>query len=114
MMQQASLNMVDPEIVAISTRSDEAVTQHPKWKIDIIEHINYVMDHTSILGQDALEALVFTTFLYALNGTKIGDQAWFDKVAVVAIGLMATDLLAPAMASATRLSLALVFYSKAV
>jgi hypothetical protein len=111
-MQKASLTMVDPEIVAISTRSDEAVTAKPKWKIDMVEHMNHVIDNTSIPLQDCLEALVFTTFVYALNGKKIGNQEWFDKVLIVAVGLTATDLLAPAMASATRLSLALVFYSK--
>lgn len=106
--------MAEPEIVSISTRSDESVTTHNKWKIDIESHIEHVLEHTSIPLQDVLEALVFTTFAFALDGRQIGSAVWAQKVFIVSCGLIATDLFAPAMAQATRMSLALVFYSQAV
>lgn len=101
------------EIVAINVRSDESVTTHNKWKIDIEKHIEFVLDHTSIVSQDILEALVFTSFAFALDGRPIGSRMWLEKTFVVACGLVATDLFAPAMAQAMRMSLALVFYSQA-
>lgn len=105
--------MHEPEIASINVRSDESVTTHNKWKIDIEKHIEHVLEHTSIVTQDILEALVFTTFAFALDGRPIGSRTWAEKAFVVACGLVATDLFAPAMASSMRMSLALVFYSQA-
>ena len=99
--------------MSINVRSDESVTTHNKWKIDIEEHLNHVLDHTSIPLQDVLEALVFTSFAFALDGRPLGSRLWLEKVFIVSCGLIATDLFAPAMASAMRMSLALVFYSQA-
>lgn len=105
--------MSEPEIVAINVRSDESVTTHNKWKIDIASHVEHVLEHTSIVSQDILEALVFTSFAFALDGRSLGSKMWMQKVFIVSCGLIATDLFAPAMAQAMRMSLALVFYSQA-
>lgn len=101
------------ETVNVNKRGDESVTNSAKWEIELDKHFWKVIEKTSIPLQDSLEAVVFTTFAFALDGRPLFGDVWFRKTLVVAAGLIATDLFAPAMASSMRMSLALVFYSQA-
>lgn len=85
-----------------------------KWSLEIFKHADSLLKKTEIPLQDVLEALVFVSFCYAMDRKGLLSLDWLRDVAVVAMGLTATDILAPAMAQPTRLSVALIFYSKPV
>lgn len=83
-----------------------------KNDLEIFKHAELLLKKTQIPLQDFLEGLVFVSFCYALDGRGLFSAPWLRDVLVVWLGLTATDILAPAMAQPTRLSVALIFYSK--
>lgn len=99
-------------------------SRHVSWDFDVLysfkndlelsKHAGLLLKSTQVPLQDFLEGLVFVSFCYALDGRGLLTSPWLRDVLIVAIGLTATDILAPAMAQPMRLSVALIFYSKPV
>lgn len=95
-----------------SFTNDAAITDVPKWKMNIMEHAKLMWDYSTLLLQDILEGVVFVSFAFALDGRPLLSREWAQKCVVVAIGFWCVDMFAPAMANAMRLGAPILFYAQ--